>query len=93
MDPTTAAPIAAQLTAVFGAHAAGVIIGVAMLVALCAHAVMPYAPVATATSPTWYRVMYGVISCLSGNYLKASPTPNGAEVAAALGVPPAGDPK
>jgi len=63
----------AAITAVLGARAASVIGAGAVLIVVIAHGLMPWLPVAGATSPGWYRAAYTVLRLAAGNYANAAP--------------------
>ncbi len=76
------------LTPVFGHYAAG-IISLLVLVRALLPEIMPYLPVADAASPPWYRITYGILARLTGNYGKNAPVPPSGIVAGSpVPVPP-----
>jgi hypothetical protein len=67
------ANVMAALTAAFGVRAASAIGAGAVLIALIAHGLMPWLPVAGAASSGWYRTAYAVLRLAAGNYANAAP--------------------
>jgi hypothetical protein len=67
----------AAITAVLGTRAASANGAAAVLVVLIAHGLMPWLPVAGASSPGWYRVGYAVLRFAAGNYANAAPAKQG----------------
>jgi hypothetical protein len=73
MDTSGLAPIMAQLTILFGAHATSYIGAAAILILLIAHGAMPYLPVPADGAKGFYTDAYNILRLLSGNYRNAAP--------------------
>jgi hypothetical protein len=82
-DPTTV------LTALgLGKYAASVIVLLAFIGYLITH-LLPYLPPPTATSPTWWAVVYRILNGIAGNYGNAkSPVGNVTKVTEIPAPPP-----
>ena len=86
MDPAQVANLTAILSPVFGVRAAGVasiVIGTVFVLAQ----IMPYLPVASAASASWYRIAYGLIARAVGARGNNAPMPAAGNVPAGGLVP------
>jgi hypothetical protein len=71
-----------------GKYAAGIVSIMLGTIAFLAH-VIPYLPVASATSPKWYATFYGLLAWITGNYGANSATPtNGLPAGGIVPAPP-----
>jgi hypothetical protein len=86
IDPTSATSILPALG--LGKYAAGIVSIFLAGIAILTH-VMPWLPVASASSAPWYRSAYGVAAWLTGAYGAAAPTPvNGQPAGGIVPAPP-----
>lgn len=86
VDPASATAVLTDIG--LGKYAAGIVSLVMAGIAICAH-VIPFLPVASATSPAAYRYFYGALAWVSGNYGANTATPtNGQPAGGIVPAPP-----
>jgi hypothetical protein len=86
-NPDTTASATLLLTWLgLGKNAAG-IISLVLLVRGLLPDLMPLLPVASATSPAWYAVLFGILARITGNYGKNAPVPANGMVSPSVMVP------
>ena len=72
------------LTPILGAHTIAIVSWLVLASAVAAQ-IMPYLPVASANSPGWYRIAYGLTARITGSRANNAPMPPaGAEPAGGL---------
>ena len=90
VDPSAIDPVSATafLAPVFGKAAAGIVSLVMAVIAIDAH-ILPFLPVASATSAPWYATLYGIMARMAGSYGASAPTPtNGLPAGGIVPAPP-----